>query len=158
MSGYRALAILPLVWLCLACQGEDPRTPTQPTPNPPGPVRRTIALGEVVEITLDAFLGPGWYCGDIGDDPSHAPCAFFVADVPRPGILAIRMEFETSHPMFVTISDVTGHQVPTSISDRSPIVVRKAVGRGAVRFEAGLAVSGGLADGQVRFSLVTSLQ
>lgn len=129
-----------------------PQTPAQPTANSTGLEPRTVALGEVIEIALDATVRTGaWYC-DFGNDP--APCAWFAVDVPRAGTLVIRMEFASAYGMFV---ELPVHELFTS--DRSPLIARKAVARGVVNFTAGLAVPWGLRDGEtVRFSLVASLE
>jgi len=151
--------VIPLSALVNVSCGESPAarsllspTPTQPTTNSPGPVRRTIALGEVVEVVLDAAVRTGvTYC-DFGEDP--APCEWFVVDVPKAGALIIRMEFASAHPMFV---ELPIHEL--FIAQRSPLFARKAVGVGSISFTAGLAVPWGLRDGEsVRFSLVASLE
>jgi hypothetical protein len=123
---------------------------------------QTIALGEVVDVALDATVSNGGVYCEIGGDP--APCARFAIDAPRAGTLVIRMEFETPQSMFIYLyrhdPAILGGVVDLQniASDRSPLLVRQVVQRGLVYLHAGLNIPWGVREGQVRFRLIASLE
>jgi hypothetical protein len=108
---------------------------TAPTSPPSGSnpfFPKQIVLDEPATIVIDTTLGTSCdYCG-AGDTN---PCGWFVVDVPRAGMLAVRIESEPDYPISVGFGAPLLEQ--DVASGPPPLTAREAVEPGLVRFTAG---------------------
>jgi len=138
---------------------ETPYNPTSPTPAsrgaPTSDVPQKLALGEVVEIDLNATVSSGWYC-EIGNDP--VPCTRFVLDVPRAGTVVVRMEFDGDIPMFIEIGDLAIGDHLSFVAGGSPLIARAEVGPALLPFRVGVNLPWGKKGAVVRYRVVATLE
>lgn len=159
MTSRHVLAAGAVFLVVVGCSAlETPSPPTSPTlasERVPAPVvPQKVALGEVVEVELNATVSTGTYC-EIGNDP--VPCAWFVADVPRAGTVMIRMDFDSHEPMFVEIGNLAIEHL-SFVTGGSPLVASASVRAGALPFRAGLNVPWGINGSVVRFRLIATFE
>ena len=156
---YRALPLIVLLTGgCEARSPEMPFNPTSPTPAsrgaPTSDVPQRVALGEVVEIELNAAVSSGWYC-EIGNDP--VPCTLFVVDVPRAGTVVIRMDFDSAEPMFIEMGNLAIAHLAFKTGG-SPLVASATVPAGALPFRVGLNLPWGRNGLVMRFRVIATLE